>query len=856
MSSFARGIDHNEDALSSLISLMQESIEAYSPGEFSSYAAKWKQAFWEKHNRANDDYMKTLIDIGANHIDFNNCELAEYYLDEARIHIKNIYGPESFLAKYILRFYAWICYLQGDYLKCIEYTEAALFAINDMKATSVSQQFFDIYEGRNEHFDNVYVLNFRAHMEQTNITGEESPSAIEFLFKMLASSGINESAVLEHTEAAAATLGIPPHIYSMIKSRLFQSVQSLGAKKTFQLTKAMTSMWRLEKDWEGKNVDQATDVVRFKAIQAYSESYVSMVNIFGADNLIGKLLKASIDNLIFTFLPGYIKIGYPQKTIEYYELNQDMPMNAVGSLSALIWKCIAHDQLNDHENVQQCLQTILEGYQHIVSQMLLLFDEEKQIEFLAAFQSQLHCCLYLLLRHRGVDIAYSFHISYKMLSYDYSSISKRYLKGHPKYQEIIRLKRNSTNGQLTHAMRQAQAGLLEDISETDIYNDLFSVSIDDVRGNIDDGCVLVEFAKVYRDVEMASYAAFVLTAAGATQYVELGDCEVIDEQISNFVESVIAHETHANIYETNAFFFLCKTIIQPVLSRCLAKPRKLFVAPVGALFSLPFDLFTERKVIYIDSGRGLVKTNSSRSPAIRTALIAGAPDYPDERLPELPTSFYETSVIASIIGCKPVTHGAARRSIFDYRYQYIHLSAHGDYTPSSDQDFFSDSFLLLSNNEKVTARELSLKDFSGTELVTLAACCSGLGRMTDIEGVLGIRRAFLKAGAKHVIATLWHVPDIASSILMVNFYENHIRQRMNLCDALRHAKQYVKNLTAQEAIMVFNEMSGYLGKDVTSELYLGLEDCEDDYKPFSDPYYWAAFILVESQSWTERGCSC
>lgn len=78
------------------------------------------------------------------------------------------------------------------------------------------------------------------------------------------------------------------------------------------------------------------------------------------------------------------------------------------------------------------------------------------------------------------------------------------------------------------------------------------------------------------------------------------------------------------------------------------------------------------------------------------------------------------------------------------------------------------------NDGILTAAEASLLDLRHTELVTLSACDTGLGEAHTGEGVLGLRRGFALAGARHVLMTLWPVADASTAEFMEKFYATYL----------------------------------------------------------------------------------
>jgi len=123
-------------------------------------------------------------------------------------------------------------------------------------------------------------------------------------------------------------------------------------------------------------------------------------------------------------------------------------------------------------------------------------------------------------------------------------------------------------------------------------------------------------------------------------------------------------------------------------------------------------------------------------------------------------------------------------------YQIIHIASHGDVNlqnPQLSKIYFTDD-TTNKNDGALTAAEiynLKLK----CELFTLSACETGRGKIEKGEGVIGLTRALIYAGAKNALVSYWKVDDMATAQLMSNFYESWLTSNNSgISTSLQQAK--------------------------------------------------------------------
>ncbi|HKO42390.1 MAG TPA: CHAT domain-containing protein [Pyrinomonadaceae bacterium] len=261
----------------------------------------------------------------------------------------------------------------------------------------------------------------------------------------------------------------------------------------------------------------------------------------------------------------------------------------------------------------------------------------------------------------------------------------------------------------------------------------------------------------------------------------------------------------------------------------LNSDEEVCIIPDKALFHLPFaaliDPLTGRYLVqdftllYAPSANVLVhctRTAQQRKqvPRGETLLSVGNPAfdrvlYPD--LPDLPSAEVEAKFVAQLYGgAPPLTGERAQKAAFTKLLggaHIVHFAGH--YV--ADERTPMRSRLLLAKNDSLTAAEVFNKRLPLARLIVLSACQTGLERYDNGEGMIGIARTFLAAGAPLVVASQWPVDSNATADLMIRFHRLRRQEGWSTTKALRQAQQ---------------------------EMLAGADES------YRDPYYWAAFLPV------------
>lgn len=287
--------------------------------------------------------------------------------------------------------------------------------------------------------------------------------------------------------------------------------------------------------------------------------------------------------------------------------------------------------------------------------------------------------------------------------------------------------------------------------------------------------------------------------------------------------ALIAPGTSAPLVDRHEIVFTPSATVLSTMRRDLAArpvPTKTLAILADPVFEAS-DPRVASSAVLRDGARRPVESPASASGT--SAFVATGRLVPSQlrrtgALTRLPSTRREASAIVALVpparvssafGLAATREWVQKAPLADHR--IVHFATHG---------------LIDAEHPELTSLALSLVDEHGrardglwrlheiydmrlpVDLVVLSACQTALGREMAGEGLLGLTRGFLYAGARRVVATLWQVDDVATAALMSRFYRHLLHDGLPAASALRAAQREIARQPR-----------------------------------WASPYYWAGFVL-------------
>jgi CHAT domain-containing protein/Tfp pilus assembly protein PilF len=324
------------------------------------------------------------------------------------------------------------------------------------------------------------------------------------------------------------------------------------------------------------------------------------------------------------------------------------------------------------------------------------------------------------------------------------------------------------------------------------------------------------------------YVAYVLQSQGPIQWVDLGEAETIDRATETW-RAALRDPNRADARRLGRA--LDERLMRPVRA-LLGKTRSLLLSPDAALNLIPFGALVDERdryliesysFTYLTSGRDLlrlqVRTPSRQEPFVVANPLfdlgknnASRPAYPDGEsrrsfdfskasFDPLPSTGIEGRALAAILpGARLLTGADATEAAIKHLRgpSILHIATHGFFLADQEAEdpLLRSGLVLAGANHRqsgaaedgiLTASEVAALDLWGTRLVVLSACDTGLGEVKNGQGVYGLRRALVLAGAQSQVMSLWEVADRPTRELMVNYYKG-LQLGQGRSEALRNVQ--------------------------------------------------------------------
>lgn len=331
----------------------------------------------------------------------------------------------------------------------------------------------------------------------------------------------------------------------------------------------------------------------------------------------------------------------------------------------------------------------------------------------------------------------------------------------------------------------------------------------------------------------------------------------LTQNIETFRSAIIGQQDEVQLQAASTK--LTDTLLDSIMDE-LSDIEHLIIIPDGPLHLLPFEalrindeyLIERFAIKYIPSVSVLSVINERQPLDFERSLLGLASSgfesgddlavarsqasfstlpYTLAEIDSIQTNFPESKILKN----ETVTE-AAFKALDLSEYRFMHFATHGNINESvPDQSGLilskkTETETLFGEDGYLNAREISQLSISAN-LVVLSACNTGIGRIINGEGVMGLQRSFLAAGASSVMVSLWNIFDRSTPIFMNLFYENLLEIEDDKLSFIDKAMMYA-NLYSSDIVDFKTLALQQTKKQMIEHPY------------YSHPVHWAPFILT------------
>ena len=309
------------------------------------------------------------------------------------------------------------------------------------------------------------------------------------------------------------------------------------------------------------------------------------------------------------------------------------------------------------------------------------------------------------------------------------------------------------------------------------------------------------------------YLLAISQSVASRRFVDLGPAAPIDSAINSFYSSLYSPQNAAD------WKALQRLVVHPIVAALPTGTNEIVLSPDSSLALVPFaslmlDMGIPASISIVPSAYDFARLRDGPGPAAgKRALVIGNLSYGADRgtFSSLPGTKQEMEKVAELaVGAGFQTETlsgsqATRAAILNKIREtpLLHFATHGFWADPESADA-SEAFrsagvaLSLANSGSpeslLRAEDILHLDLSRVQLIALSACESGQGRPVEGQGMIGFQTAFMAAGARSLLLSLWSVPDEATSQLMQGFYKALWRTpSISESEALRQAQEHLRS---------------------------------------------------------------
>ncbi len=316
-----------------------------------------------------------------------------------------------------------------------------------------------------------------------------------------------------------------------------------------------------------------------------------------------------------------------------------------------------------------------------------------------------------------------------------------------------------------------------------VYNDF---NVEDFQKQLKQGQIVLRYKKFKNQ-----FFVFIITNT-SIKILPLVDSNSFVKKIENYTNSLSKKGNYKQ---------LAKELYKVLIPININNYKSIVIIPDGILYHLPFETLLNNSDQFliekynISYASHLVFINNSivNKNNKENELYVFSPTYNTSLKTSLKGALKESKNISKIFKGKIFIGDKALKSNFINNAQeasLLHLAMHANLNNENpEMSYFS--FTSNEENNKMYLEELYSLNLNA-KLAVLSACNTGKSNLEKPEGAISLQRAFVFAGVPTTVSSLWEVPDVETSKLIVSFYEN-LNRGQKKDQALRNTKlDYLK----------------------------------------------------------------